>query len=138
MDWIVEFYQVCYWRLLWLAWTIFQTLRETSCGTPPSTPRLSAIVLYNVTCKISTCSIEIISGFHLENCPRGNNWRDLDFKGLGGGRGGMMVKDVTKFHKRHLGVWVCFVCVHGFTRNFEFCVEGTPKFGVGVEGVYST
>ena len=42
-------------------------------------------------------------GFHLENCPKGGgggggggNWRNLDFKG---GGGGMMVKHVS-----HLGV----------------------------------
>ena len=54
------------------------------------------------------------TGFHLENCPRwggGGNWRNLDFKE------GMMVKDVTKFCKCHLGgrgmldyVYVC-VCL---------------------------
>ena len=36
---------------------------------------------------------------------KGGNWRNLDFKG------GMMVKDVTKFHKRHLGVWGMLECV---------------------------
>ena len=51
------------------------------------------------------------AGFHLENCPRGGggrqgragkgNWRNLDFKG------GHDRKDVTKFHKCHLGGRVC-------------------------------
>ena len=54
-----------------------------------------------------------MSGFHLENCPRGGggggggNWGNLGFKG-----GGMMVTDVTKFHKSHLvgrGILEC-VC----------------------------
>ena len=49
---------------------------------------------------------------------------------------------MTKFHKRHLGgrgmlECVC-VCVQGFIQDFEFWEGGTPKFGVGVEGVYST
>ena len=52
-----------------------------------------------------------MSGFYLENCPRGGgggggNWRNLDFKG-----GGMMFKDVIKFHKRHLGGRGMLVCV---------------------------
>ena len=43
----------------------------------------------------------------------------------------MMVKDVTNFHKRHLGRWGMLecVCVQGFERG------GTPKFGVDMEGV---
>ena len=61
------------------------------------------------------------SGFHLENClGGGGNWRNLDFKG--GRGGGMMVTDVSKFHKRHLGGWgmlecVC-VCVCRFHTGF--------------------
>ena len=54
----------------------------------------------------------------------------------------MMVKDVTKFHKRHLGgrgilECVCCVCVRRYT---EFLVlgGGTPKFDVDVEGVCNT
>ena len=32
-----------------------------------------------------------------------------------------MLKDVTKFHKRHLGVGICLnVCVQGFIQDFEF------------------
>ena len=31
-------------------------------------------------------------------------------------------------------VWV----VQGFMQDFEFRVGGTPKFGVDVEGIYST
>ena len=45
-------------------------------------------------------NFSLTPGFHLENCPRGGgggNWRNLDFKGC------MMVKDVTKFHKRLSG-----------------------------------
>ena len=43
-------------------------------------------------------------GFHLENCLRvGSNWRNLDFKA----GGDMVVKDVTKFQKRHLRVSGC-------------------------------
>ena len=52
-----------------------------------------------------------------------------------------MVKDVTKLHKRHLwglGMLEC-VCVQGFTsyRILSFW-RGKSKFGVDVEGVYST
>ena len=60
----------------------------------------------------------------------------------------MMVEDVTKFHKCHLRgqgmlecVCVCVCCaVQGFKQDFVFCKGGglTPKFGVDVEGVYST
>ena len=70
------------------------------------------------------------TGFHLENCSMGGR--------------GMMVTDVTKFHKRHLGsrgmlecMCVC-VCVQGFIQDFEFVMGGTSKFGVDMEGVYST
>ena len=54
----------------------------------------------------------------------------------------MMVKDVTKLHKRHLGgscmlECVC-VCVQGFIQDFDFLEGRTPKFGVDVEGVYSS
>ena len=79
-----------------------------------------------------------VLGFLLENYPRGDNWKNLDFKG--GGGGGMMVKDVTKFHKCHLGGWGMLecVCVRGFIQDFGFWEGGTPKFGVDVEGVYST
>ena len=49
-------------------------------------------------------------GFHLEICPRGGNWRNLDFKG-GGGGGDMMVEDVTNFTNTIWGVGVCLnVC----------------------------
>ena len=30
------------------------------------------------------------------------------------------------------------VCVQFFIQGSEFCEGGTPKFGVDVEGVYST
>ena len=44
------------------------------------------------------CPMEFHSGFHLENCLRGVMM--------------VKVKDVTKFHKHHLGVVVCLnVCV---------------------------
>ena len=69
-----------------------------------------------------------------------------------------MVKDVTMFHKHHLGgggmlecvcvcvcvccVCVCVcVCVQGFIQDFEFFWgggRGTLKFGVDMQGVYST
>ena len=45
-----------------------------------------------------------------------------------------MVKDVTKFHKCQL--WGRGV--QGFIQDFDFWEGGTPKFGVDVEGVYST
>ena len=54
----------------------------------------------------------------------------------------MMVKDVTKFLKHHLGrgvlecVCVC-VCAVSY-RILSFRSGGTPKFGVDVEGIYST
>ena len=55
----------------------------------------------------------ILTGFHLEKYPRrgggGGNWRNLDFKG--GGGGGIMVKHVTNFHKYHLGSWGMLECV---------------------------
>ena len=57
------------------------------------------------------------SGFHLRNCSQGGNWRNLDFMG---GRG-MMVKDVTKFHKHHLRGMLECVCVcmcSGFRTGF--------------------
>ena len=54
----------------------------------------------------------------------------------------MMVKVVTKFHKRHLGcqgihecVCVCKVSYRSLTFGKGV---GTPKFGADVEGVYST
>ena len=68
----------------------------------------------------------------------------------------MIVNDVTQFHKYHLGVGgmlecVCMcVCVfvHACVRACMLCVcvcrvsyrmfGGTPKFGVDVEGMYST
>ena len=56
-----------------------------------------------------------------------------------------MVKDVTKFHKRHLGDWrvilecVLYVCVCRVSYMISSFGRGggTPKFGVDVEGVYS-
>ena len=55
----------------------------------------------------------------------------------------MIVTDVTKFHKRHLGsrgvlecVCVC-VCRVSY-RILSLGRGGTPKFGVDLEGVYST
>ena len=51
-----------------------------------------------------------------------------------------MVKDETKFYKCHLwgrGMLKC-VCVQVFMQDFESSEGGTPKFGVDVEGVYST
>ena len=51
---------------------------------------------------------------------KGGNWRNLDFMG------GMMVKDVTKFHKCHLGgrgMLECLcvhVCVQGFIYDIVF------------------
>ena len=55
-----------------------------------------------------------------------------------------MVKDVTKFHKRHLGGRGMLECVCRILhRSLHFGRGwggggGTPKFGVDVEGVYST
>ena len=51
-----------------------------------------------------------------------------------------MVKDVTKFHKHHLGDWGMLECVcAGFHMGFlSFGRRETPKFGVDMEGVYST
>ena len=51
------------------------------------------------------------SRYHLENCPVG-----------GGGGRGMMVKDVTKSHLRHIwGVGAYLnVCVQGCIQEFEF------------------
>ena len=55
-----------------------------------------------------------------------------------------MVKDVTQFHKCHLGFGVClYMCVRvqGFMQDFEFWKGGggnSTKFGVDLEGVYST
>ena len=47
---------------------------------------------------------------------------------------------MTKFHKCLLEVGVCLnMCVvQGFIQDFDFWEGGTPKFGVDVEGVYST
>ena len=69
---------------------------------------------------------------------KGGNWRNLDFKG---GQG-MIVKDVTKFHKRHLGgrgmlECVCACACRILYKILSFWKEGSPKFGVDVEGVYS-
>ena len=58
---------------------------------------------------------------------------------------GVVNREQEKFHKRHLrgrGMLEC-VCVYvqGFIQDFEFWYGGgggTPKFGVDVEGVYST
>ena len=53
----------------------------------------------------------------------------------------MMVRDVTKFHKHHLGVRVCLnVCVCRVSYRLLNFVGGgeTPKFSVDVERVYST
>ena len=82
---------------------------------------------------VNNTTIHII-GFHLENCQRGGKWSNLDFKG------DMMVKDVTKFHKHHLGIWSILecVCMQGFIQGFEFWEGRAPKLGVDVEGVYST
>ena len=51
-----------------------------------------------------------------------------------------MDKDVTKFHKYHLGAGVCLnVCVCSVSyRILSFGRWGTPTFGVDMEGVYST
>ena len=59
-----------------------------------------------------------------------------------------MVKDVTMFHKRHLGgrgvlECVCVCVCKGFIQDFEFGEEGgggggTPKISVDMEEVYST
>ena len=71
---------------------------------------------------------------------RGDNWRNLDFKEGGKGvEGGMMVTDVTMFHKHHLGGRgvLEYVCVLGF-QDFECWEGGRPNFGVDVEGVYRT
>ena len=48
----------------------------------------------------------------------------------------MIVTDVTKFHKSHLGgrgMLEC-VCVQGFIQDFEYWEGRTPKFGVDMEG----
>ena len=58
----------------------------------------------------------------------------------------MLVKDATKFHKRHLwgGAWwglaECVCVQQDFIQDFEFWKGGggNPKFGVDVDGVYST
>ena len=48
-----------------------------------------------------------------------------------------MVKNVTKFHKHHLGGRGMLECVcAGFIQDVEFG-ERIPKFGVDMEGVYS-
>ena len=59
--------------------------------------------------------------------------------------GGMMVKDLTKFHKCHLGgggrgilECVCVCLCRVSYRILSFGRGGTPTFGVDVEGVYST
>ena len=54
-----------------------------------------------------------------------------------------MVKDETKFHKRHLGDRGMFACVcvcvcRVSYRILSFGRGGTPKFGVNVKGVNST
>ena len=48
----------------------------------------------------------------------GDNWRNLDFRG--GGGGGKIIKDVTKFHNIIWGVGICLsVCVcAGFHTGF--------------------
>ena len=53
----------------------------------------------------------------------------------------MMVKDVTKFHKCHLGDGGMLECACGYrvsNRILSLGRGGTPKFGVDVEWVYST
>ena len=55
----------------------------------------------------------------------------------------MMVKDMTKFPKCHLGsqgmLGCVSVCVQGYTQDFEGGLGGgTPKFSIDLEGVYST
>ena len=61
---------------------------------------------------------------------KGGNWRNLDFEG------GMMVKEVTKFHKRHLGRgWSLLecVCVQDIIQDFEFWEGGNSQSLVDVE-----
>ena len=87
---------------------------------------------------MKTPTVEPQSRFHLENYPGGGGG------GGGGGqleesglvfKGGMMVNDVTKFHKCHLegrGM-LEFVCVQGFIQDFLSFRRGRiPKFGVNV------
>ena len=53
----------------------------------------------------------------------------------------MMVKDVTKFHKCHLGGRDMLECVYVCRVSYRILSlggGGTPKFSVDVEGVYST
>ena len=54
--------------------------------------------------------------FHLENCPSGSNWRNLDFKG-----GRAMLESVC-------------LCA-GFRTGFLFWRGRTPNFSVEVEDV---
>ena len=39
---------------------------------------------------------------------------------MGGGGRDIMIKDVTKFHKRHLGGLGILECIQGFIQDFEF------------------
>ena len=76
-----------------------------------------------------------MAGFHLENVQVGGG-------GGGGGatgriwilrEGGMIVKNMTKFHKRHLAGRCMLKCVcKGSYRVLSFEWGGTPKFGVDV------
>ena len=50
----------------------------------------------------------------------------------------MMVKDVTMFHRCHLGSRGMLECVQGFIRIFKFWEGITPKFDVDMEWVYCT
>ena len=55
--------------------------------------------------------------------------------------GSMMANVVTKFHNAILGLGVCLNvcwCVKVTFRILSFGKGGIPKFGVDVEGVYST
>ena len=80
----------------------------------------------------------MMSGFQLQYCPRGGNWRNLDFS--------VIVKDVSNFHKCHHGggfrvsLNVCvYMSVYRISyRILSFGRGGTPKFGVDVAEIYST
>ena len=135
---LVVVYNGTAWNWLWST----MVLLETGCGLQWCCLRL--VVVYNGTaCCLLVCFVVSVyyswavvdyQCFILEIVQEGGwggNWENLDFKG------GMIVKYVTKFHKRHLGVRVCLnLCVGGgggSYRILSFVRRGTPMFGVDVE-----